>query len=90
MEAVPDEACEYVLAIGSHEGMERCKKVTVSLTSQYVQDERIAEINARAVQVRKRRQLPYKQRYLQSLERLLVTAELLSMLFGLFVLHTAD
>ena len=44
---------DYVLAISSKDEMEMCKKVTVSLTSQYVQDERIGEITARVLQTKK-------------------------------------
>ena len=50
---VPADLPNYVLAISSKDEMERCKKVTVSLTSQYVQDEKIGEIIARALQVKK-------------------------------------
>jgi hypothetical protein len=50
---VPKDLPDYVLAIGSKDEMEKCQKVIISLTNQYTEDERIAEINARAVQVRK-------------------------------------
>ncbi len=33
--------------------MERCKKVTISLTDQYTKDERIGEINVKALEVKK-------------------------------------
>ncbi|MFH0769509.1 MAG: hypothetical protein V1932_08125 [Chloroflexota bacterium] len=50
---VPGELPHYVLAISSKDEMERCKKVTISLTGQYVKDERIGEIIARALQLEK-------------------------------------
>ena len=48
----PGDLPNYVLAIGSEDEMERCKKVTISLTEQYTKDERIGEINAKVLQVR--------------------------------------
>jgi len=51
---VPKDLTDYILAIGSEDEMEKCQKVTISLTSQYVQDERIGEINVRTVQLRKK------------------------------------
>lgn len=50
---VPGDSPDYILAIGSEDEMERCKKVTISLTGQYVKDERIGEIIARALQLEK-------------------------------------
>ena len=50
---VPGDLPEYVLAIGSHEEMERCKKVTISLTNQYAKDERIDQIKVKALEVKK-------------------------------------
>jgi hypothetical protein len=50
---VPGELPNYVLAISSKDEMEKCKKVTLSLTDQYAKDGRIGEINARVLQVKK-------------------------------------
>jgi hypothetical protein len=50
---VPADLPSYILAISSKDEMEMCKKVTISLTSQYVQDERIGEINDKALQMKK-------------------------------------
>ena len=50
---VPGDLPNYILAISSKDEMERCKKVTISLTGQYVKDERIGEIIARALQLEK-------------------------------------
>ena len=50
---VPGNLPNYILAISSKDEMERCKKVTSSLTSQYAQDERIGEIIARVLQMKK-------------------------------------
>jgi len=49
----PGDLPNYVLAIGSKDEMETCKEVTISLTDKYTKDERIGEINAKALQVRK-------------------------------------
>ncbi len=50
---VPGELPNYVLAISSKDEMEKCKKVTLSLTDQYAKDGRIGEINAKVLQVKK-------------------------------------
>jgi len=50
---VPGDSPNYILAIGSEDEMERCKKVTISLTNQYTKDERIDEINVKALQVKR-------------------------------------
>jgi hypothetical protein len=50
---VPGDSPDYILAIGSGDEMERCKKVTISLTNQYTKDERIDEINVKALQVKR-------------------------------------
>lgn len=50
---VPKEVPDYVLAIGSQEEMEKCKKVTISLTDQFTRDERAGEIKAKAENVKK-------------------------------------
>ena len=50
---VPGDLPNYILAIGSRDEMEKCKEVTISLTNQYVKDERIGEINAEALQLKK-------------------------------------
>jgi hypothetical protein len=50
---VPSHLPDYILAIGSRDEMERCKKVTISLTEQYTKDKRIGEINAKVLQMRK-------------------------------------
>ena len=50
---VPKNIPNYILARGSPDEMERCKKVTISLTGQYVKDESIGEIIARALQLEK-------------------------------------
>ncbi|GAI44094.1 unnamed protein product [marine sediment metagenome] len=50
---VPKDLHNYVLAIGSREEMERCKKVTISLTNQYAKDERIGQIKVKALEVKK-------------------------------------
>ena len=50
---VPNDLPNYVLAISSKDEMEMCKKVTASLINQYVQDERIGEIIARLLQLKK-------------------------------------
>jgi len=50
---VPADLPNYVLAISSKDEMEMCKKVTISLTSQYVQDEKIGKIIARVLQMKK-------------------------------------
>jgi excisionase family DNA binding protein len=50
---VPAYLPNYVLAISSKDEMEKCKKVTISLTGQYVQDEKIGEIIARVLQMKK-------------------------------------
>lgn len=51
---VPRDLPDYILAIGSREEMERCKKVTISLTKQYVQDEQIGRIKVKALEVKRR------------------------------------
>ncbi len=50
---VPGELPNYVLAISSKDEMERCKKVTIFITSQYVQDERIGEMITKTLQMKK-------------------------------------
>ncbi len=50
---VPGELPNYVLAISSKDEMEKCKKVTLSLTGQYTKDGRIGEINVKVLQVKK-------------------------------------
>ena len=50
---VPAYLPNYVLAISSKDEMEMCNKVTVSLIKQYAQDERIGEIIARLLQLKK-------------------------------------
>ena len=50
---VPKDLPNYVLAISSKDEMEMCNKVTVSLIKQYAQDERIGEIIARLLQLKK-------------------------------------
>ena len=49
----PGDLPDYILAIGSHEEMVRCKEVTISLINQYAKDERIGQINVRALEVKK-------------------------------------
>ena len=51
---VPRDLPDYILAIGSQEEMERCKKVTISLTKQYAQDEQIGRIKVKALEVKRR------------------------------------
>jgi len=51
---VPRDLPDYILAIGSREEMERCKKVTISLTKQYAQDEKIGRIKVKALEVKRR------------------------------------
>ena len=50
---VPKHIPDRVLAISSKEEMEKCQKVTISLTNQYTKDERIDEINVKALQVKR-------------------------------------
>ena len=50
---MPKHIPDRVLAISSKEEMEKCQKVTISLTGQYVKDERIGEIIVRALQLEK-------------------------------------
>lgn len=49
---VPGHLPDYILAIGSKDEMETCKKVTLSLAEQYTRDERVDEINIKALQLR--------------------------------------
>jgi excisionase family DNA binding protein len=49
----PVDLPNYILAISSKDEMEKCKKVTLSLTDQYAKDGRIGEINAKVLQVKK-------------------------------------
>lgn len=56
---VPKGLPEYVLAIGSHEEMERCKKVTISLANQHAKDERIDQIKVKTLEV-KRQSVPFQ------------------------------
>ncbi len=49
---VPGGLPNYMLAMGSKDEMEKCKKVTASLSVQYAKDERIGEIVATARQVK--------------------------------------
>jgi len=51
---MPRDLPDYILAIGSREEMERCKKVTISLTKQYAQDEQIGRIKVKALEVKMR------------------------------------
>lgn len=50
---VPKELHNYVLVIGSEDEMEKCERVTISLSSRYSEDERIGEIRAKAAEIRK-------------------------------------
>ena len=56
---VPKDLPNYILAIGSREEMERCKKVTISLINQYAKDERIGQIKVKALEV-KRQAAPFQ------------------------------
>lgn len=49
----PNDLPDYILAMGSHDEMERCKEVTSSLSNQYTRDERIGNISSKAVGIRK-------------------------------------
>ena len=50
---VPKNLHDYILAIGSEAEMVRCQKSTSSLCSEYADDERVSEIEAKAVEIRK-------------------------------------
>ena len=50
---VPKMHPEYVLVTGSEGEMERCRKVTISLSGQYTKDERIGQIKVKALEVKK-------------------------------------
>lgn len=50
---VPKNLHDYILAIGSEAEMVRCQKFTSSLCSEYADDERVSEIEAKAVEIRK-------------------------------------
>lgn len=49
---VPGGLSNYALAMGSKDEMEKCKKVTASLSVQYAKDERMGKIVAKARQVK--------------------------------------
>ena len=49
---VPGDFPNYILAIGSKDEMEKCKKVTISLTDQYTKDDRLGKINAEVLQLK--------------------------------------
>lgn len=49
---VPEGLPDYILAIGSEDEMDLCQKVTISLSSRYIKDERIGEIRAKAAEIK--------------------------------------
>jgi len=50
---VPKDVANYVLARGSRDEMEHCKRITISLASQYMVHEKIGEIRSRAAEIAK-------------------------------------
>lgn len=50
---VPKDLPNYILAIGSEDEMEKCRRVTISLTNQYAKDERTGQIKVKALEVKK-------------------------------------
>jgi len=50
---VPEGLPDYILAIGSGDEMELCQKVTTSLGSRYIKDERMGEIRTKAAEIKK-------------------------------------
>jgi len=55
----PEHLPDYILAIGSEGEIERCREVTISLIDEYSKDERIGQINAKALEV-KRQTAPFQ------------------------------
>jgi len=55
----PKHLPDYVLAIGSEGETERCREVTISLIDEYTKDERIGQINTKALEV-KRQTAPFQ------------------------------
>ena len=51
---VPEGLPDYIRAIGSKDEIELCKKVTISLNSWYIKNERMGEIKVKAAKIKKR------------------------------------
>lgn len=49
---VPKDLPSYILAVGSRDEMEQCRKVTVSLSNEYAKDDRIREIKAKTAEIK--------------------------------------